>query len=126
MHHAPEEFNKQPVDLEMADVYMMGNVLYNIYTKEWLFDGEDLFDPGSDHEEEKEKMLKGERSPFPTYLDTTIRANNAMQWAILQAWVHDPELRPKARYIRDFLLKELSAIEGKTYTPDTVIRVSLP
>eukprot|EP00978_Attheya_sp_CCMP212_P018125 scaffold49244_cov52-Attheya_sp.AAC.4 len=126
IHHAPEEFKKQPADLEKADVYMMGNVLYNIYTKEWLFDGEDLLEPERDHKEDKQKMLKGERSPFPTYLDTTIRANNAMQWAILQAWVHDPELRPKARYIRDFLLKELSAIEGKTYTPDTVIRVSLP
>jgi hypothetical protein len=120
MLHAPEEASGELSDREKDDVYMMGNVMYYVFTKQWLFINKSVADSIN-------AMLKKKRSAFPSGLDlTTIPANKAMHKAILMAWHHDPRTRLKARDIRDYLLQQLSKIEGKTITPDTIIRVSVP
>eukprot|EP00978_Attheya_sp_CCMP212_P042555 scaffold261433_cov40-Attheya_sp.AAC.1 len=118
--HAPEESSGEFTDREKDDVYMMGNIMYYVFTKQWLFINKSVADSIN-------AMLLKKRSPFPSGLDLrTIPANQAMHKAILMAWHHDPETRPKARDIRDYLFQQLSKIEGKNITPDTIIRVFAP
>jgi len=118
--HAPEERDWKDVDLQKADVYMMGNVMYYVYTKNFLYEGI----PDKDA---LTLLYNGKRSPFPTGLDTTIPANAAVQSAIQKCWTHDPEQRPTARFIRDSLLKEFSAIVGRPVQPgDDILMVQIP
>ena len=57
----------------------------------------------------------------------TIPANAAVQSAIRQCWTHDPDRRPSARDIRDYLLKEFGAIVGRLVPPgDDSLKVNLP
>lgn len=100
----------------------MGNVMFNVYAKSWLYEGV--------KEEEALTMLyAGKHSQFPTNLDTaTIPANRAMQSAILKCWTNNPQERPSAKAIRDFLRKELSTIVGRSIHPgnDASLRVQVP
>ena len=120
MLHAPEEASGEDTDREKDDVYMMGNVMYYVFTKQWLFEGKTVQDSIN-------RMRNKKRSSIPSELDIkTIPANKAMHTALFMAWHHDPNTRPRARNIRDYLLRQLSKIEGKTITPDAIIRVSVP
>lgn len=118
--HAPEEKDRNEVDLQKADVYMMGNVLYYLYTKNFLYEG--IPDKAA-----LEMLYNGRRTPFPEDIDTTIAGNSALQSAIRKCWTHYPDQRPLAREIRDSLLQEFSAIEGRSVSPgDEVLKVKLP
>ena len=99
---------------------MMGNVLYYLYTKNFLYEG--IPDKYA-----LQMLYSGKRTPFPEGLDTTIAANAALQSAIRKCWTHYPDHRPSARYIRDYLLREFAAIQGCYVAPgDDLLRVKLP
>ena len=118
--HAPEEKDRDDVDLPKADVYMMGNVMYYVYTKNFLYEGI----PDKDA---LNLLYSGKRTPFPEGLDTTIPANAALQSAIQKCWTHYPDQRPSACDIRDYLLKEFSTIVGRAVsTGDAILKVDLP
>ena len=118
--HAPEEKNWDDVDLRKADVYMMGNVMYYVYSKNFLYEGIP--------DQDALKMLySGKRTPFPAGLDTAIPANAALQSVIQKCWTHYPDQRPSARAIRDYLLEEFSTIVGRSVAAgDDILRVNLP
>ena len=119
--HAPEEKGRYEVDLTRADVYVMGHVMFYIYTKNWLYEGI--------LEEKALKMLyAGKHTQFPSNLNTTIPANKAMQSAILKSWTHKPKHRPSAHSIRNYLLQELSSITGQTSIQpgDDLLKVEVP
>jgi serine/threonine protein kinase len=120
---APEESEKESelIDLKKVDVWMMAQTMFYVYTKNWLYEGIP--------EKKALSMFHNQRlSAFPSHLDTKVPANAAMQSAISQCWAHDPEDRPSARQIRDFLLQELSTILGRNVGPhDTdILRVEIP
>lgn len=105
--HAPEELDWDAVSQEMADVYVTGNVMYYVLTKEWLFQRTSTIRSAL------QKLKRGERSPIPPdILNSTDRANKAMIKGINMLWTHNVEERPKARVVADYLLKELQEIEG--------------
>ena len=120
---APEESESETdlLDLKKIDVWMMGQTMFYVYTKNWLYEG---------IPEKKALALFHQQklSIFPKHLDTSIPANAAMHTVITQCWAHDPEDRPSARQVRDFLLQELSTILGRTVGPlDTdILRVDIP
>lgn len=104
--HAPEELSWAKVSHEKSDVFMAGNVVYYVLTKQWLFQDTSI--------RTAHQMLKqGERSPIPAnILNSTDRADQAMVKGIEMMWTHDAEERPKARTVADYMLKELREIEG--------------
>lgn len=120
---APEEseMESELIDLKKVDVWMMGQTMFYLYTKNWLYEGVP---------EEKALFMfhKQRLSAFPSHLDTNVPANAAMQSVISQCWAHDPEVRPSARQVRDFLLQELSTILGRTVGPRDadILRVEIP
>lgn len=118
---APEESAKKPLDQQKVDLFMMGFPMYYVYTKNWLYEGIPEI-------EAKELFHTNKTvSSFPAHLDTTIPANAAMQSAIEQCWAFEPQDRPTASAVRDFLLQELSKILGRTVKPgDDVLRVEIP
>jgi serine/threonine protein kinase len=92
--------------LEKSDVYTLGNVMYYVFTMQWLFQGLDAADAAK-------KVTEGIRSPFPQkLLESPDRAIRAMRKAIEMCWTHDPEKRPTADEVRKFLGHELKAVLG--------------
>uniref|UniRef100_A0A7S2XKY8 Protein kinase domain-containing protein n=1 Tax=Attheya septentrionalis TaxID=420275 RepID=A0A7S2XKY8_9STRA len=118
--HAPEEITYLPANLEKADIYMMGQVMFYVFAKKWIYEG-------ISGERGLKMLADGKLTSFPSGLDMGVRANAVMKDAILSCWKYDPADRPTARSIRDFLLKELSAMEGRTITPgDESLRITIP
>eukprot|EP00978_Attheya_sp_CCMP212_P030469 scaffold112105_cov49-Attheya_sp.AAC.2 len=118
--HAPEEITYLPANLEKADIYMMGQVMFYVLAKKWQYEGISV-------ERGLEMLADGKITPFPSGLDMGVRANAVMKDAILSCYKYDPADRPTARSIRDFLLKELSTMEGRTIAPgDESLRITIP
>ena len=107
---SPEEY-RYAGETEKIDVYSAGNVLYYLLTEEKPFDDEEDKDV-------KREVMEGTRPKLPE-MWTDPAANptvkhpaavgliRAMEWC----WTHDPELRPSAREVSDYLEKELQKLE---------------
>lgn len=92
--------------LEKSDVYTLGNVMYYVFTFQWLF--EEL-----STDDAVRIVTEGSRSPFPKgLLENPDRAIRAMRKAIEMCWTHDPEKRSTADDVRNFLGRELKAVLG--------------
>jgi serine/threonine protein kinase len=118
--HAPEELYDTPRDLTKSDVYMMGTVMYYVFTKHWLYEG-------FSSEESLNMLRNGYTSEFPHGIDMTSPINRAMESAIIDCWEQNPDIRPSAQSIRDYLLGKLSSVEGRKIGPDDpILRVAIP
>jgi hypothetical protein len=103
---------------DKIDVHMMGNVMYYVLTKKWLFEGLTT-------EEATTRMAKGRRSKFPKdILASKDPADQAVVKAIAMCWTHEPENRPAAREVSDLLRVALETILGTTHLG--VVKVSIP
>lgn len=105
---------------DKADVWMMGNLIYNILTDLYTFEIPNLLtwrDAG--HE-----LLAGRRSYLPPHITNS---NDPSYIAIIKAldmcWTQAWEKRPSARHISNYLLLKLRIITGEK-EPD--LRVVLP
>jgi len=117
--HAPEEIERpsHAVDNAIADDYVIGNVMYYVLAKKWIF--EDI-----SNSDGVEKLIHGERSPFPPHIaNSTHPADIAFQKGITMLWTHDVAQRPTSRQVSDFLLDELRKITGEA---DPDLRVNIP
>jgi len=120
---APEEQNmgyyeERVVLLDKVDIFMMGNVMYYILTKKWLFEGEKT-------EDATLRMLKGGRSKFPDqFLKSDDPSIQAVIKAIEMCWTHEAEKRPAAREVSNLLRVALETILGTKILG--VVRVSIP
>lgn len=115
--HAPEEISGGKVDNEKADDYVVGNVMYYVLTKRWIF--EDLL--GS---EGVKYLQEGKRSPFPKHLQNSKDpADIALMKGISMVWTHSVAKRPSSREVSNFLIFELEKITGEKVKE--VVRVSV-
>jgi hypothetical protein len=79
----------------------MGNILYYVLTKMWLFEGIPT-------KTAKQMLIDGKLSTIPSqFLNSTNSADLAMIKAIQMAWVYNPDNRPTAREIASFLKQHL-------------------
>jgi hypothetical protein len=79
----------------------MGNILYYVLTNNWLFEGVST-------KVAKEALINGELSKIPPqFLHSSNTSVQAMIKAIKMAWVYDPDARPTAREIANFLKQQL-------------------
>ena len=98
----------------------MGNTLYYVLTKKWMFEG-------ITREDAKEDIMRGKTPEIPSvFLQSTNKAIQAMVKAVQMAWVFNPHERPTAREIATFLLEELEALDAQGKDEDGVWRVSVP
>lgn len=118
----PEEVirDNRRIHRDKSDIWLMGNILYYILTKRWIFE-ERL------NREAVNLVLKGLRSEIP---DEILQSNNpadkAMIRGIEMAWVQDPNERPTARQIAMFLKEKLAKINGNKMVDYRVSVAPLP
>lgn len=80
--------------------------MYYIFTMNWLFEELGVADA-------VQKVTEGIRSRFPqNLLESRDRSVRAMRKAIEMCWTHDPDKRPTANEVRNFLGQELKAVLG--------------
>lgn len=80
--------------------------MYYILTMKWLFENQGV-------SKGIQELMQGRRSPFPErILTSSDRAIRAIRKAIEMCWKHDPEQRPSADMVRNYLGKELKAVLG--------------
>jgi serine/threonine protein kinase len=118
---APEEHNFNPlqgksyIDREKTDVWALGNMIYNVLTNKWVFEG---MTTGS----ALQRIMSAKHSKFPSGLITSKDDKvQAMLKAIEMAWTFDPKDRPTARQIAEYLKGHLNKSRGDDYW-----RVSIP
>ena len=117
---APEElkfgqYGKQYIHRDKADVWCLGGMMYNVLTKQWMFEGISA-------KEAKVKILTGKRAPFPPeFANSADPSEQAMIKAIHMAWTYDPDDRPSAREIANYLKKHIDLSKR-----DANCRVSVP
>ena len=100
---SPEEYNYQE-ETEKVDVYSLGNVFYTILTDEIPFD--DV----SDMQAVKD-IKNGIRAKIPPRLLTSEDpVDIALRTVVEQTWRQEPQDRPRARTLADYLAKELEKI----------------
>ena len=108
----------EKVHKERSDVWMMGDILYYVLTKQWLFEGKL-------NVEAIDLLSAGKRSEIPPHiLNSSDPADQAMLRAIEMAWVQDPTERPHAQEIATFLEEQLIKINGNV--SDAPWRVTIP
>jgi len=106
---APEEFHrharKDLIYKYKADVWVLGDILYYVLTKRWVFEG-------IPRDEAKLRMLAGIHSEIPLE-DNSDPADQAVLKAIEMAWTEDADKRPSAPEIAKMLYKELRGLGGE-------------
>jgi hypothetical protein len=79
----------------------MGNILYYVLTKKWLFESIPT-------RTARQMLIDGKLSTIPSqFINSTNSADLAMVKAIQMAWIYDPNNRPMAREIASFLKQHL-------------------
>jgi hypothetical protein len=82
----------------------MGNILYYVLTKKWLFEGIPT-------KVARQMLIDGKLSTIPShFLNSSNSADLAMTKAIQMAWVYNPDDRPTAREIASILKQHLNNI----------------
>ena len=100
---SPEEYNYQE-ETEKVDVYSLGNVFYTVLTDEIPFD-----DVSSN--QAVKDIKNGIRAKIPPrLLKSEDPVDIALQTVVEQTWRQEPQDRPRARALADYLAKELEKI----------------
>jgi len=103
---APEEYRYDVQD-EKVDVYSLGNSLYVILTKMWVFEGK------KKSYKAKEKIKAGVRPTIPTSIkESRHPADAAILKAIERSWVDPPAERASAQEIVDILKDAMNEMEA--------------
>lgn len=119
---APEEltfktdgYPNKYIHRDKADVWCLGNMLYSVLTKRWVFEGIST-------KEARAKITTGVQD-YNTFemVNRTDTFNRAMIEAIYMAWTYNPDERPTSRQIANFLKRHIT--EKKDDIP---WRVSIP
>ena len=106
------------LDLPQVDTFMMGNIMFYVLTKLWMWEGITT-------KEAQKRTEQGERPEIPqSILTSDDPAIKAMVKAVKDCWIPDPKQRPRSRQISDFLREELRKIEGVEELG--IVRVSIP
>ena len=124
--HAPEEYygrsiGNYNIDGEKADVYMLGNIMYNVLTNKWTFEN-------YNRKEATKRMIKGFVPDIPSVIlakNETNVAVNVLLKGIHMCWTSSVRRRPTARSVAQFLRSELAKILGKEQIP-SIIQVNVP
>jgi len=100
---SPEEYNYQE-ETEKVDIYSLGNVFYTILTDEIPFD-----DVSS--QQAVKDIKNGIRAKIPPrLLKSEDPVDIALRTVVEQTWRQEPQDRPRARALADYLAKELEKI----------------
>jgi hypothetical protein len=103
-----------------SDVYMAGNVMYNVLTHKWLFD--DM--SGS---KARAAIQKGQRSKIPARIKKSDDPyTKLLVKAIEMCWTHEVKQRPSARTVVNFMRSALAAIKGVDVEDLGVVKVEMP
>jgi len=118
---APEELKaraqigRPSIHREKADVWALGNMFYNVLTWKWVFQGITA-------SEARINIMNGKLSVVPyQFTDSNDSSEQAMVKAIQMAWTYDPNYRPTARQIANYLKGHIDQTTG-----DVFWRVSVP
>lgn len=94
---------------DKADVWCLGDMMYNVLTKRWMYEG-------ISSKQVKTNILSGKPISFPYKLkNTTDPLMRAMIKAIQMAWTYDPDDRPSAHEIADYLDAHTAKTDGGSY-----------
>jgi hypothetical protein len=120
----PEEYKAEDegegVYAPPLDVYMAGNVIYNVLTHKWLFDG-------MSGRKARAAVQKGKRSKIPARIKKSDDPyTKLLVKAIKMCWTHEVKERPSARTVVNFMRSGLAAIEGVNVEDLGVVKVEMP
>ena len=102
---SPEEY-AYGEETEKIDIYSLGNVIYTILTDEIPFEG-------GDRKKLPKEIKKGARAEIPANILSSVdHVDVVLRTIIGQCWQQQPEDRPRARALADYLGKELKALPG--------------
>lgn len=99
---------------------MLGNVLYYLHSYHWLFEG-------MTNREAMRDNINGILNPIPdVLLNSTDGTVKALTRAITMCWRNDPQQRPSAREISNYLEDRLRLAGVNVEVPVKVIMPPLP
>ena len=109
----------EKIHRQHADVWALGNCLYQILTKRWDFEHVSTV-------QARELLQNGNHSIIPNEFRTSKRAaDTALLVAIHMAWMPNPEERPTAQqianYLSDQLVKQSSSSEPPWNIPAPIL-----
>lgn len=132
VYKSPEEIRSttqtgERIHLDKADVFVLGNVLYKLFTKKRIF-------KRMNDQAAYKHLLAGQRPPLPK-ADTVVPkgiVHNQETWTTVltvlgKCWEHDPEKRATAQAIADILKEalwrqpEFRKLDPSRMTPQDVI-----
>lgn len=115
-----------PFDLAKADVFTLGTTLYMLLTRQWMWEGEAK-------KVSIERLIRGERPAFPNSIrESNDQALSAVAGAISACWKQDPEKRPTASEVANFLMQRLTALTAQdddaqgSFNGNAMIKVQIP
>mmetsp|Transcript_8705 Transcript_8705/g.18747 ORF Transcript_8705/g.18747 Transcript_8705/m.18747 type:complete len:198 (+) Transcript_8705:971-1564(+) len=110
----------KPVKPEVVDVWMMGNLIYYVLTDLYTFERP----RNLSWQESGRELIAGRRTPIPKEIKRSEDPSHAaMRRSLDMCWTQDPNERPSARSISDYLVGRLREITGEE---DPDLRVVLP
>eukprot|EP00585_Thalassiosira_rotula_P007082 CAMPEP_0196152236 /NCGR_PEP_ID=MMETSP0910-20130528/35143_1 /TAXON_ID=49265 /ORGANISM="Thalassiosira rotula, Strain GSO102" /LENGTH=553 /DNA_ID=CAMNT_0041415781 /DNA_START=8 /DNA_END=1669 /DNA_ORIENTATION=- len=110
----------KPVKPDKIDVWMMGNLIYYMLTDLYTFEKPENLK----WQEVGRELMAGRRSPLPKDIYFSEDPSHvAMKKALDMCWTQEPDERPSARSISDYLIGRLREVTGED---DPDFRVVLP
>ena len=126
--HAPEEYigvaiRDYNIDGQKADVYMLGNIMYNVLTNKWTYEN-------VNRAEATKRLIHGITPDIPSAIlaeNKTDVSVNALLRGIQMCWTANVLHRPTARQVTNFLHNQLRKILRREQKPlQKVIQVDVP
>jgi len=112
------EDDKRPdlyIHRDKADVWALGNLLYNTLTKQWVYEG-------IPNKEARKKIKAGIYSDIPSeFLESKDPYDQAMVKAIQMAYTVNPDERPSAREIANYLKRKIGQSKR-----DPIWKITIP